>query len=72
MGQLKKELDYASRKAELSKTANTLSATNKEILSKVLDVSITGAPPSCSKSRQLDMASREQDMASSPRAPSSW
>ncbi len=72
MGQLKKELDYASRKAELSKTANTLNATNKEILSKVLDVSITGAPPSCSKSRQLDMASREQDMASSPRAPSSW
>ena len=68
MGQLKKELQIASRKAARSKETPNLNSVHKEILSKVLDPSITGVPPFCGSSQ----VSRDKDLCSSPREPSTW
>ena len=68
MGKLKQELDTWQRKAERSKITDTLTSSHKEILSKVLDHSITGVPPSFGSAP----VSREQDLCSSPRELSTW
>ena len=68
MGKLKQELDTWQRKAERSKITDTLKSSHKEILSKVLDHSITGVPPSFGSAA----VSREQDLCSSPRELSTW
>ena len=67
MGQLKKELELASRKAALGK-ADSLNASHAEILSRVLDSSITGVPPSHGAAD----VSREKDLCSSPREQTTW
>jgi len=68
MGKLKQELETSNRKAARSKVTDTLKDSHKEILSKVLDHSITGVPPSYGTAA----VSREQDLCSSPREPSTW
>lgn len=68
MGQLKKELELASRKAARGRNESTLNASHAEILSRVLDSSITGVPPSFGSAD----VSREKDLCSSPREQTTW
>ena len=67
MGQLKKELELASRKAARGKV-DSLNASHAEILSRVLDSSITGVPPA----HGFADVSREKDLCSSPREQTTW